>query len=133
MWRVFEFAVILGAFCGGWAWHLGGGFPPPWVQTFQTAIAEATEAAPAAVTTGRQGGDDAAPGPAGDEGAQATAAAPDDVAAEVPGEASESAASSVGAAANPDDADEPGEESRSRPAAHAARPEDSGSASDREP
>jgi len=125
-------AAILWALFAGWDWPLSRRFRPPWVQRFQTAIAEATEAAPAAVTTGRQGGDDAAPRPEGDEGAQATAAAPDDVAAEVPGEASESAASSVGAAANPDDADEPGEEARSRPAADAARPEDSGSASDGE-
>src|SRR6266566_4080171 len=85
-------AAILWALFAGWDWPVSRRFRPPWVHRFQTAISEATEAAPAAVTTRRQGGGDAAANPeqepaqgaAGDtaadreaSGAQAPPAGPD--------------------------------------------------------
>jgi hypothetical protein len=114
-------AAILWGLFAGWDWPFSRRFRPAWISRFQTAIAEDV---PTATVP--------APGPAGDEGTHATAGASAEAAAEVSGEASESAASGLGAAAGPADADESGAESRTRPAADAAQPEDSGSASDGE-
>ncbi len=62
-------AAILWALFAGWDWPVSRRFRPPWVHRFQTAISEATEAAPAAVTTRRQGGGGAAAAQAPETGA----------------------------------------------------------------